>query len=80
MCVAFVVLAVIPGAPIKGSNRTIFGIGALAIVAGFVLLGIGPASNPLSLTVGPVLLVLGYCVVIPISLLRRPGDSSSDGK
>jgi hypothetical protein len=75
---SFVVLALLPGAPVKGTNRYILGGGSLAIIIGFILLSQGPVSNPMSMTYAPVLLVLGYCVIIPISLLRRPNGSNNE--
>ncbi len=41
-----------------------FAAGAVAIVAGYVALGGG------DITAAPVLLVLGYCVLVPLGLLR----------
>jgi hypothetical protein len=41
----------------------LFGIGMAAIVLGYVLL----AAN--NITIAPVLLVLGYCVLVPLSFL-----------
>ena len=41
----------------------LFGIGLAAIVLGFVLL----AMN--NITIAPLLLVLGYCVLVPLAFL-----------
>jgi hypothetical protein len=41
----------------------LFGIGMAAIVLGYVLLGIN------NITFAPVLLVLGYCVLVPLAFL-----------
>jgi len=38
-------------------------VGLVAIVAGYVFLGYG------SISLAPVLLVLGYCVLVPMALL-----------
>ena len=81
MVAAWIVVAGIPGAPVKGANRWIFAGGGLAIILGYILLSQGPASNPASLTWAPIFLVAGYCVIIPIALLRRQkaaGDESSE--
>ena len=45
------------------NNYVILGIGILFIVIGFIFLGFG------DITVSPILLVLGYCVVIPLGIL-----------
>jgi hypothetical protein len=41
----------------------LFGIGLAAIVLGYVLLAVN------NITIAPVLLVLGYCVLVPLSFL-----------
>jgi hypothetical protein len=46
-------------------NSVLLGIGILVLVAGYVALSKG------SITLAPVLLVLGYCGLIPASLLIR---------
>ena len=40
--------------------------GAVVIVAGFIALAMG------SITLAPILLVLGYCVLIPVGILVGP--------
>ena len=71
MAIAWVVLAGLPGSPLKGANRLIFLAGCAVIAVGYLMLSKGPVNNPLSLTWGPVLLVIGYCVIMPVALLRR---------
>ena len=44
-------------------------VGILMLVIGFFCLAQGPAENPVSLTVAPIILVLAYIVVIPIGIL-----------
>lgn len=46
-------------------NSVLLGLGVLVLVAGYVALAKG------SITLAPVLLVLGYCGLIPASLLIR---------
>ena len=47
------------------ANSVLLGLGVAALVAGYTALGRG------SITLAPVLLVAGYCVLIPASLLWR---------
>ena len=49
--------------PFGMRNYTWFGVGILAIVVGYIFLAMG------SLTLAPILLVTGYCVIIPISII-----------
>lgn len=56
------------------------GAGIGIIVLGFVLLSLGMSTgwdNPLSVDVAPVVLVIGYCVVIPIAILYGGKKQSS---
>jgi hypothetical protein len=52
-------------------NAILLMVGILIIVIGYILLGKG------SITAAPLLLVLGYCVVVPLSIIlwiKRPED------
>jgi hypothetical protein len=51
------------GAAPRKFRWKLFGIGIAAIVLGFVLLAIN------NITIAPVLLVLGYCVLVPLAFL-----------
>lgn len=57
--------------PFGRRNWLIFGVGIAVIVLGYVLLSIPPADGFLSLTAAPILLVLGYCVILPLAILYR---------
>lgn len=50
-------------------NILLVALGALLIVIGFVCLAQGPADNPVSLTVAPIILIFAYLVVIPLGIL-----------
>ncbi|PKK82272.1 MAG: hypothetical protein CVT49_14460 [candidate division Zixibacteria bacterium HGW-Zixibacteria-1] len=49
--------------PFGPKNYLIFAIGILVIVVGYISLWAG------SITLAPILLVLGYCVLIPVSII-----------
>jgi len=55
------------------ANSVLLGLGVAALVVGYVLLARG------SVTLAPVLLVTGYCVLIPASLLWR-GRAEESGE
>jgi uncharacterized membrane protein HdeD (DUF308 family) len=48
------------------------GAGAVVIIAGFIALSMG------SITLAPLLLVIGYCVLIPVGILVGPPKQSAD--
>ena len=63
--------------PIFGKrNYILFAVGLLVIIAGFIFLGTGDT------VFAPILLVLGYCVIIPMAIIikdkkREPEASSA---
>lgn len=62
--------------PLEKVNYIILLIGIGVIIAGYAALSTGPWDGPMALTVAPILLVAGYCVVIPFGILYRPKKAS----
>ncbi len=58
-------------APFGRRNYKLAAAGLAVIAIGYVLLSIPPADGFLSLTLAPLLLVVGYCVLIPAAILVR---------
>jgi dipeptide/tripeptide permease len=52
-------------------NPVLVALGVLLIAIGFVCLAQGPANNPVSLTVAPLILVFAYVIVVPFGILWR---------
>ncbi len=57
--------------PFTKRNYQILGFGLLTIILGYVALAQEPWDGTLPLVVAPILLVLGYCVIIPFGILYR---------
>jgi len=55
--------------PFSRGNFQIFGIGLLVIVIGYIFLLQGPWDSFWSRTLAPIVLLIGYCVLIPLSIL-----------
>jgi hypothetical protein len=45
--------------------------GVLLIIVGYLALSVKPYDSVMSLDVAPILLVFGYCVVIPFGIIYR---------
>jgi len=60
--------------PFGPRNYILFAIGLLVIIVGYVSLSAG------SITLAPVLLVLGYCVLIPLSIIIKGKAEMSDAE
>lgn len=69
--------------PFTKRNYQILGLGLLIIIAGYFALSQPPWDGTMPLVVAPILLVLGYCVVIPFGILYRekstPVPPSAEG-
>lgn len=52
-------------------NLIMVGIALVVIVIGYIFLGVGPYDSVQSTTLGPVLLVIGYLVLLPLGILAR---------
>ena len=68
--------------PFTRKNWSLAIAGLAVIVLGYVFLRIPPAEGFFSLTLAPVLLVVGYCVLIPMAILVRdqPADEGDEAE
>jgi hypothetical protein len=66
--------------PLVRQNFVILGAGILVIAAGYVAMIEGSIEGFLPLVVSPILLVLGYCVIIPIGILYRKRSHPAEQK
>lgn len=57
--------------PFERENYAIIGVGLLFIIAGYIAMSGNVVEGFSQLTVSPILLLIGYCVVIPIGILYR---------
>ncbi|HIG57061.1 MAG TPA: hypothetical protein EYG11_22085 [Candidatus Latescibacteria bacterium] len=64
--------------PFTRKNWTLAAAGLASILIGYLCLRIPPAEGFLSLTLAPVLLVAGYCVLIPLAILAKGQTEESD--
>ncbi|MFH1051446.1 MAG: DUF3098 domain-containing protein [bacterium] len=76
--------------PLERKNFIWAGSGLVVIIIGYILMATGitddPAlvegtwNNPLAISVAPVLLVIGYCILIPFAILKlfRKEDSNQE--
>jgi hypothetical protein len=60
------------------SNYLIFLIGIGVIIVGYLAMTQGPYNSFLSLHLAPLLLVVGYCVLIPLAIMKRSKKPKGD--
>ncbi len=59
-------------------NMNIFLIGILVIIIGYILLAIGDTYDTISMVISPILLAIGYIIILPLSILYRSKDSEKE--
>ena len=52
-------------------NYLLFGIGLTIIILGYIIMATGETESLQSTKIAPLILVVGYCVVIPLSILYK---------
>jgi hypothetical protein len=75
--------------PFTRQNFIYFAIALAVIIGGFLLMTTGIASNPdeahlvydnpMAIVAAPILLVIGYCVLVPFAILKFFKSSPSEG-
>lgn len=58
--------------PLEKENFMIIGLGILLLIIGYFLMSENSVDGFLPTVVAPILLVAGYCVVIPYGILKKP--------
>jgi hypothetical protein len=74
--------------PLNKKNLQILGLGIIVILIGFGLMATGITdeaavpdgtwNNPFAVSVAPILLLIGYCVIIPYGILKYFKGNESD--
>jgi len=57
--------------PFSAINYVLFLIGLLVIALGYILMGTGELNSTQSLSVSPIVLLIGYLVIIPVAIMYR---------
>jgi len=60
------------------TNYILFGAGLLIIIVGYIVMATGDTYSSQSLTVAPIMLFIGYIILIPASLIYKKDKSKSD--
>lgn len=61
--------------PLDKSNLMIIGFGILLLIIGYILMTENSVNGFLPTVISPILLVLGYCVVIPYGIIKKPSKA-----
>ena len=58
--------------PFGKQNLQLMGIGLVFLVVGFILIAQPPVDSFVSLTLAPIVLLIGYLVIIPYAIMYNP--------
>lgn len=64
--------------PLDKQNLIIIGIGIIFLIIGYIFMAQNSVDGFLPTVVAPILLVLGYCVIIPYGILKKAKVQKSD--
>jgi hypothetical protein len=62
--------------PFTKENYLLLVLGVIVIAIGYILMEMGGAYDALALVISPIILVIGYCVIIPFSIFYRKKQPS----
>jgi hypothetical protein len=62
--------------PLEKINYIIIGVGLAVIIAGYIALSVPTVEGFSPLVLAPILLVLGYCVIIPVGIMYRKKENA----
>ena len=57
--------------PFGKKNYLLFLVGVLIIVLGYIIMYLGSTYSFQSIVLAPIILVVGYCVIIPASIMIK---------
>ncbi len=66
--------------PLEKINFLILGLGIIVIFVGYICMSENSVFGFLPMVVSPILLVLGYCVIIPYGILKKSKKEIESGK
>ena len=61
-------------------NYMILGLGVAVVIIGFLVMAAGDAVSSLSVTLAPMILFIGFCVIIPIGIIYKQPKKQSAGE
>ena len=68
-----------PQLPLGRQNFLIIGTGIVVIVLGYLAMLEGSVEGVIPLVLAPILLVAGYCVIVPLGILYRKSPPREKG-
>lgn len=61
--------------PLEKTNFVIISIGIIVLIIGYILMSANSVDGFSNTVIAPILLVLGYCIIIPYGILKKSKKS-----
>jgi hypothetical protein len=55
--------------PFDQKNIRVILLGIAVIVLGYIVMYVSPTMSTMALTISPIILLLGYCVIVPVGIM-----------
>jgi len=62
------------------ANYLIFLTGIVVILLAYIIMALGSTNSFQALTLAPIMLILGYLVIIPLAIIYKPRNRSKNQK
>lgn len=59
-------------------NYILLGIGVFLLIVGFYFMSIGPYDSAISLTISPLILMIAYLIIFPLSILSSNKNKDAE--
>jgi hypothetical protein len=66
--------------PLEKTNFVIIGIGIAVLIIGYVLMSANTVDGFANTVIAPIMLVLGYCIIIPYGILKKTKKTDSTAR
>jgi hypothetical protein len=66
--------------PLEKENFMIIAAGVVLLIIGYVLMAQNSVDGFVPTVISPILLVIGYCIVIPYGILKRPKSAAAEAE
>jgi len=62
---------------LTNTNFLIFGVGLLVILLGYIIMASGDTYSFRTLTVAPIVLLIGYLIIVPLAILYKKRNNDN---
>ncbi len=68
---------ILPKIVLDRRNLILFALGIIVISVGFFMIGFSPWDNPISLSIAPIILLIGYFIIFPWAIFSHKRNNTA---